>query len=91
MIIEPSEFDPEKHCTRHGWLTRLDGKVDMTLHDWGTWGRGAEPGTRQRQCVICGITQVRSTRDKRWQGPAKPQQRRGNTEKIVNLEDYRAS
>ena len=36
LIIDPSEFDREKHCTRHGWLTRLDGKVGVTPHDWGS-------------------------------------------------------
>ena len=44
MIIDPSEFDIDKHCTRYGYLTRLDGKVDMTPHDWGNWRQGTRAG-----------------------------------------------
>lgn len=89
MIIDPMEFDREKYCTRYGYLTRLDGMLVMTPHDWGKWRKGKEVRTRIRECVICGISQVRETRDKRWKWPT--EQKRVTGEKIVNLEDWRAS
>ena len=91
MIIDPREFDRDKHCTRYGYLTRLDGMVDVTPHDWGTWRKGKAVGTRERQCVTCWVSQVRETKDKRYKWPTKPNKRPSNAENIVNLVDFRGS
>ena len=90
MIIDPSEYDHDKYCTRYGYATRLDGTIAVTPHRWGKWRRGGEEWTRDRDCVICGLTERRPTRDKRF-WPAKPAKRHIAGENVVSLEEYRAS
>lgn len=87
MIIDPSDFDENVHCTRYGYIPRLDGTVDVQPHDYSKWERHS-PVEMRRTCWTCGAIQTRESVYK----PRKKKKAEQNTrDNIVNLDEWRAS
>ena len=85
MIIDPSEMDTNVHCTRYGYTVRLDGSVDVPLHEYSKWERHS-PVEMRRTCTTCWAIQSRHSVYK----PRKKKAER-QPDNVVNLNEWRAS
>ena len=86
MIIDPSDFDENKYCTRYGYTVRLDGTVDVKPHKYTKWERHS-PAQMRRTCTICWAIQSRHSVYKPRKQEAQPK----TADNIVNLDEWRAS